>query len=240
MAKFPIVLTSTSTFLNPDKIINHEKLRNLTEISENGFEIYIVSNNPIKPEIELELKKYAIKSISWQGRQKGDKLKEYILKKKLKPYNVIILASNKEDLIMGKNSNSFIISTAWGNSNNYGITVKNLVEFKYLLNIVRNWSGEWWYKANYNNDFKIYALSDLSSKYKPESQEKFSDLVTKIVKNGRSFGYINLNAILAFASISIFNLETDLENPLFGVYPSSNSSNKDEEILSDFTHRLRW
>lgn len=145
MAKYPIVLTSTSTFLKPDKTINYDILRNLSKICEEGFEIAVISNSKFIPEIKSELERIKIKCITWAGRQKGDKLKEYILEKKLKPYNFIILSSNEHDLQMGKNSNSFIISTSWGSSNKYGITVKNLDEFKYLLNIIQKWSGEWWY-----------------------------------------------------------------------------------------------
>jgi hypothetical protein len=49
-----------------------------------------------------------------------------------------------------------------------------------------------------------------------------------------------LNALLAITARSLLTDENIAESDLlWGVYPSSSSNNDDNEVLSDFTHRLR-
>lgn len=173
------------------------------------------------------------------GRQDGRIISENSARFSLQPYDALVLAAKPEDVQMGKNGGAVLIAAGWGSPNpqvqNLGIRVDTADELRDVVNLSSQWPGGWWYSANMP-EYSIRALADLSGYGVLEPQVVFSKKLTITVKNGGA----RLNALLAICSRSLlsdgFGSEKDL---VWGVYPSSNSNNGDNEVLSDFVHRLR-
>lgn len=87
-------------------------------------------------------------------------------------------------------------------------------------------------------NYSVQALVNLSSYGSDLSyaQQQFAKRLTSTVKNGGA----QLKALLTITARSLFLDQVDrVDDLLWGVYPSSGNTNRSDEVLSDFTHRLR-
>lgn len=172
------------------------------------------------------------------GRQSGHIVAENAKKFSLQPYNVLVLATKDVDVQMGKNGGAVLVAAGWSTDPSVvalGIRVDNARQLQEVIDLTTGWSGQWWFSADQAR-YKVRALADLSAYAVPNPQEVFGRKLTSTVKNGGS----RLNALLAVTARSLLSDGTiPPNNLLWGVYPSSNSSNNDTDVLSDFTHRLR-
>lgn len=173
-----------------------------------------------------------------KGRQNGEVVTKNAEKFKLNGYDVIVLAVKDEDVQMGKNGGAVLVAAGWSTANqvkSLGIRVDDAEQLREVIRLMASWRGEWWYKASAIG-YQILALADLSEYGKDITQQVFGRKLTATVKGGGS----RLNALLAVTARSLLiNGIGHTEGLVWGVYPSSSSSNTDDEILSDFTHRLR-
>ncbi|WP_223272300.1 phosphoribosyltransferase [Sulfurirhabdus autotrophica] len=174
-----------------------------------------------------------------KGRQSGEIVSQNAKNFSLNPFDVLVLAGKDEDVQMGKNGHALLIAAGWSTAKQVvplGIRVDDAKQFQEIIDLTTGWLGQWWFTGD-EPRYRVRALSDLSSKYgKTITQRVFAQKLTSTVKNGGS----RLNALLAVTARSLLMEGTDSQEGLvWGVYPSSSSANDDDEILSDFTHRLR-
>jgi hypothetical protein len=173
-----------------------------------------------------------------RGRQSGDIVAENARKFALHPYDVLVLATKDEDVQMGKNGGAVLVAAGWSTDREVkalGIRVDNAQQLQEVIDLTDGWSGQWWFSADQIH-YKVRALADLSGYGVSDAQEVFGRKLTETIKNGGS----RLNALLAVTARSLLSDGTiSHKDLLWGVYPSSNSANEDNEVLSDFTHRLR-
>ena len=234
----PLILTSTDAVtINgaPDKNI----LKVLRDAAHAGYTVGVISNN-VKPSwfADVLTSKHRIQFVQSQGRQSGRFVELVKDKFGIDAHDILVLATTDIDLQMGKNGGAVLLGAGWSQSQQIkqlGLAVADLQELKLLLELVPQWPGQWWYSAQ-ARDYSIRAMADLSTMYKGATQEQFGRKVTSTVKNGGA----RLGALLAVTSRSLLmDGFASTEKTMWGVYPSSNSNNNDDETLSDFTHRLR-
>lgn len=174
---------------------------------------------------------------SW-GRQSGDIVSQSAQKLGLNPFDVLVLAAKDEDVQMGKNGGALLLAAGWSAAPQVaalGIRADAAAQIQEVINLTAGWAGKWWYSAD-GPRYRVRALSDLSGYGQAVTQQLFAQRLTATVKGGGS----RLNALLAVTARSLLmDHVNELDGLVWGVYPSSGSANDDDEILSDFTHRLR-
>ena len=173
-----------------------------------------------------------------RGRQSGEIVSQNAKKFALNPFDALVLAAKDEDVQMGKNGGAILVAAGWSAAQqvaSLGIRIDNAAQLQEIIALTAGWSGQWWYAGDAGR-YRVRALSDLSGLGKDVTQQLFAQRLTATVKGGGG----RLNALLAVTSRSLLMEKVNqLDGLVWGVYPSSKSANDDDEILSDFTHRLR-
>lgn len=172
------------------------------------------------------------------GRQSGAIIALNAEKFSLNPFDALVLAAKDEDVQMGKNGGAILVAAGWATSPQVralGIQINGPQELADIIALTQGWAGQWWYSGA-TPHYSVRALSDLSQLHKAPSQAEFAKRVTNTVKNGGA----RLNSLLTVTARSLLIDGLGAQsNLVWGVYPSSSSANDDDEVLSDFTHRLR-
>lgn len=231
-----ILLTS------PDAILVNGKPDNgvvqaLISAKKSGNPVAIVSNHAKPIWFDTTFSGSGVQFIQDIGRQNGKLIQLNAEKLKLNSYDVLVLVGNDSDLQMGKNGKAVVAAAGWAATStkqSLGIRVDSAAEFQQLISLSSAWKGKWWFSSN-GSSYSVRSLADLSGYLKPIDQQNFGQKVTATVKNGGA----RLNALLAVTARSLLTDPQTVDSNFWTVYPSSSSSNLDEEILSDFTHRLR-
>lgn len=251
MQKQTVILISIDFFKLSNNQININLISNFNKLINDGYFVCVLSNKIIPQSIKNIFKEnnFYIQD-NMKNRQNKSTIQflisciDFAYDEGLKNHNIVVLAHKIEDIQMAKHAHAIIVSPSKSSVSQYGICVSSQEDLQYILNILESWSGEWWFKARKDPDFEIYSLLDLSTFNKQQELVEFLKCITDIIKNNKSYTFydnnLNINSILALTSISILkNFSSDFKNLIFGVYPSSNSDNSDNETLSDFTHKLR-
>lgn len=234
-----IVLTS------PDALIRKGSLDQglvdvLKQAKAAGNPTALVSNHKQPDWFDAAFAGSGVQFIHEYGRQGGDIVSRNAQKFSLNPFDVVVLATKDVDVQMGKNGGALLVAADWSADKQVaalGIRVASAADFKEVIDLTAGWPGKWWFSAD-GARYSVRALFDLSTKKYglTGTQQAFAMGLTSTVKNGGA----KLNALLAVTARSLlmdgFGAKKDL---VWGVYPSSKPNNGDNEVLSDFTHRLR-
>lgn len=201
-----------------------------------GYPVGMISNHAEPSWFQKHFANSNVAYVHNYGRQNGGIIKSIATATNSNAHDVIVLAATDTDLQMGKNGGALLVAAGWANNpklKSLGIEAKTPAELLDMLNLVDGWLGGWRVKCSAHN-YKIFSLADLSTIHQPPTQQVFGQKVTNAVKNGGGC----LNALLVLTARSL--LQDGIgDKTLWGVYPSSSSNNTDNEVLSDFTHRLR-
>lgn len=228
---------------SPDSVLRNGKpdpalVSALGAIVASGSPVVLISNHGEPAWFNPTFGGTGVQFLKSIGRQSGDVVRDNAKRLQIPSHDVFALATKAEDVQMGKNAQAVLIAGGWANDRQVealGIRVATAQELQDTLKLIQGWSGRWWFSGQAKN-YGLRALSDLSGMYTSSDQAAFGRRVTTIVKNGGP----RLMALLAITSRSLLMDGVDkLDDLLWGVYPSSKSTNDDTEVLSDFTHRLR-
>lgn len=203
-----------------------------------GTPVVLVSNQPQPQWSANAFAGTGVTFIRRRGRQNGRIVREQAAQLGIAPHELFVLASSAEDMQMGKNGGAILIAGGWSQDRDVkalGIQVAHAAELVKTLQLIDDWKGKWWFTATAPN-YEVRALADLSGKYVEAEQQQFAARITHAAKQGG----VGLNPLLAVAVRSLMGDQVHtVRNQFWGVYPSSHSDNTDQEVLSDFTHRLR-
>jgi hypothetical protein len=212
----------------------------LKEARAAGHPTAVVSNHQQPHWFDSTFGGSRVQFIKTGARQNGEIITHNAQKLSLNPFDTLVLATKDVDVQMGKNGGALLVAADWSSDRQVaalGIQITSAADLKKIIDLTAGWPGKWWYSANATR-YSVRALSDLSTKKYGLTgpQQAFAGALTSTVKSGGA----KLNALLAVTARSLlmegFGTKKDL---VWGVYPSSASSNNDGEVLSDFTHRLR-
>lgn len=234
-----IVMASPDAVLR-DSELQPEMVAALKIIRAGNNPVCLISNHSEPAWFEGTFEDSKVQFLRVPGRQKGDVVKNSAHDKSLNPFDVLVLAVKGDDVAMGKNGGALLLGANWSldpKVQALGLQINGASDLLEVVELTAKWPGQWYFSAD-NPTYKVRALSDLST-MRPSlsaSQQRFARLLKETVKEGGS----PLKALLAVTARSLlmegFENESHL---LFGLYPSSNSGNDDQDALSDFVHRLR-
>ncbi|MCS4282033.1 hypothetical protein M2396_000298 [Pseudomonas sp. BIGb0278] len=232
-----VLIASPSALLDTSLNVNQAVANAMIDIA-NKNPVLVVSN---KSEPDWFSKAFNGSKVQFKqvmGRQSGQYLKDISQKNNVPTSNFLCLTASDEDYMMGKNGQAILIAAGWSNNakaKELGIQVADASELKEVFELTDNWPGSWWFSGS-GPAYGVRALADLSSYGADTTQFQFSQKVTAAVKQGGG----PLNALLAITSRSLLQeWGGEKKGVFFAVFPSSNPANKNNEVLTDFTHRLR-
>ncbi|WP_028731321.1 phosphoribosyltransferase [Pandoraea sp. E26] len=210
----------------------------LSDFAALGNPVALLSNHSEPAWFKQTFVNSQVQFLRSPGRQDGGVVAHNAQRFNLKSHDVLVLASKLEDIQMAKNGRAVVIGAGWSSNqtvSDLGIRAANPTDLSQVIALTAGWPGQWWYQGNAQR-YSVYALADLSQLGKGFDQQVFAGKLKSTVKGGG----VHLNALLAVTARSLLMLGAgEVKNFVWGVYPSSNSSNTDDETLSDFTHRLR-
>lgn len=171
-------------------------------------------------------------------RQTGDIVADLADHLDIETHDILVLATKLADMQMAKNGNGALIAAGWSDSNKVkglGIQAETPQELEEIVALSEGWEGGWYYQAQGKN-YALRALADFSTYGKSFDQQRFRKCLTSTVKSGGP----ELVALLVVTARSLLEAGFgSVDDLAWGVYPSSDSNNDDEDVLSDFAHRLR-
>ena len=233
---------------SPDALVRQGKLDQklidaLKQTRASGNPTALVSNHG-KPRVvrTLHLAEAEYSFLQERGRQGGAIVARNAAKFSLKSFDALVLASERrrKRSRWGRTAERYWWRVVWSSDRQVaalGSQIASAADLSQVIDLPAGWSGTWWYTGNAAR-YGVRALSDLSTKKYglTNTQQAFAVGLTSTVKNGGA----KLNALLAVTARSLLMEAFGAKDRLvWGVYPSSKSDNKDSEVLSDFTHRLR-
>jgi len=232
-----MLLTSPDTLLvagAPNPAI----VKVLSDFAALGNPVALLSNHAEPSWFKHAFANTNVQFLRSPGRQDGGVVAHNAKRFNLKNHDVLVLAGKLDDIQMAKNGHAVVIGAGWSGNKvvaDLGIRAATPADLGQVIALTAGWSGQWWYQGN-TQRYSVYALADLSQINKAIDQQVFAGKIKNTVKGGG----VHLNALLAVTARSLLMLGAgDVKDFVWGVYPSSNSSNLDAETLSDFTHRLR-
>lgn len=233
-----LVLLTSVEAVAPGGVPDPTLVQALLELQASGTPIAIVSNHA-RPAWLAPLAAGGVHFATVGSRQNGQLIHTIAKNVKGATHDVLVLAATRDDVMMGKNGKAVLVAAPSSTDpavRGLGIDIPDAKGLKEVIALASGWQGHWWFSVDAVH-YRVRALSDLSSKgTQPLTQVEFSRRVTATVKGGGP----RLMALLTVTSRSLLrDGVADLSEQMWGVYPSSASTNDDSDTLSDFTHRLR-
>lgn len=233
------LITSPAALLNngtPSKAT----IQSLINICASGSAVGITSNHNKPAWFDEEFKGSNVIFIKTEARQSGAVIRKAAETLKIETHNILVLAIKPEDMQMAKNGHAMLIAAGWSSDRGIkglGIKVNSGTELETVVKLTEDWTGHWWFKGD-QVKYSARALADLSGYGNniTATQQVFAKKLTSTVKNGGA--QLMALSLLASRSLLIDKIY-NTSDLLWGVYPSSQVTTGDTEVLSDFTHRLR-
>ena len=232
-----ILLTSPSV-VAPAGVVDTAVAQALTALRADGVTVGVISNHSEPAWFKKTFTTSGVVFVHRRGRQDDSVIADVGAKHGIPVHEFIVLGASEDDVQMAKNGGAVLLPAGWAAEEkvaSYGIAVANAAELKDTITLIGGWPGSWFFEGT-EPAYTVRSLSDVSGKYVSSTQEDFARKVVNTIKGGGS----RLQALLIVTARSLLMSGIAAQDDLmWGVYPSSASKNADDEVLSDFGHRLR-
>jgi hypothetical protein len=233
-----LILTTSPAAISRNGQPATDIIQGLIRIAANGNRVGVISNHQ-KPEwFDHEFAGSSVVFVAAEARQKGQVIQSIAKNLNVKTHDILVLAASADDLQMAKNGKAVLVAAGWSTDPQivrFGQKIDTVQELEQLTALTNGWNGKWWFEGSADN-YTIHALVDLSTLHKGLSQQQFAQKLKSTVKSGGA----RLAALLAVTARSMLINNIDLTpDLLWGVYPSSGNTAGADEVLTEFTHRLR-
>lgn len=231
-----IVITSPAALVRNGQIAQ-DVIQTLVRIRNNGNLVGVVSNQP-KPAWFDAATGGQIRFIETDARQNGAIIRTIAANNKVSTHDILVLAVKAEDMQMAKNGRAVLVAAGWATDpqiRGLGLKINAAQELEQISYLTNGWNGKWWFEGAAAN-YSAHALVNLSTYGQGITQQIFAQKLTDTAKNGGA----RLAALLTVTARSMLMSNIDkVPDLLWGVYPSSGNTAGNDEVLTDFTHRLR-
>lgn len=233
-----LILTTSPAAITRNGQPAPDVVQGLIRIAANGNRVGVISNHQ-KPEwFDRAFAGSQVVFVAAEARQKGEVIKNIAKNFNVKTHDILVLAASADDLQMAKNGKAVLVAAGWSTDPQivkFGQKIDSVPELEHLTVLTNGWNGKWWFDGRADN-YTVHALVDLSTLHKGVTQQQFAQKLKLTVKNGGA----RLAALLAVTARSmLINNIDQAANLLWGVYPSSGNTAGTDEVLTEFTHRLR-
>lgn len=233
-----LILTTSPAAITRNGQPAKDIIQGMIRIAANGNLVGVISNHAKPAWFDQEFAGSKVAFIATEARQNGEVIRNIAKECKVKPHDILVLAVKAEDLQMAKNGRAVLVAAGWSNDpqiKGLGLKVGSVQELEELIALTNGWNGKWWFEGA-GKTYTVHALVDLSTLHKGITQQVFAQKLTSTVKNGGA----RLAALLAVTARSLLINNIDqAPDLLWGVFPSSGNTAGNDEVLTDFTHRLR-
>jgi hypothetical protein len=238
-----LILTSKAAILDATGKPYPGVIEALREVYTNGSPTIVLSNLP-KPRLWDDhgfLKFHECGFIRSRGSGKivGEILAGSA-NKGLRHSDIIVLGAKDRDFFMAVNSRSLLIRCDWAapledRIANYGVPFAKPANIPAVVRLLEG--GAPWYFVHTGGFLTIYAQTNAGTKF--ETDAKMIRLVESL-RNCLKSGAAHLaKAFMLHFLSSIYSTEQFSDVDVWGFYPSSNSTNIEEEIMADFCREAR-
>ena len=182
-------LATSPRTVAPGNVIDGDVVGALKKSSKD-FPVWVISNHAEPTWFSRAFTGTNVKHVRIPARQDGQALRAFVEEHELAPYEVLVLASNRDDIAMGKNGGVVVAGAGWLGENatkDTGLKAAQPSDILGLLHILNNWSGESWFRAT-SPTYSVEAMCDLStygrqlprlgSRMQSKGQSRVADLVS--------------------------------------------------------------
>jgi hypothetical protein len=205
-----------------------------------GHEICLISNRPQPPWFSDCSSILAFQRTS--ARQNGKIVAELVALNRdcLRHSDVVILGASLEDFLMAVNSRSFLLTARWvqaldAKTLKYGVLIENPQALASVVGFLEDKHP--WYFHHQSGFLDVFSLADAGTKYETDLQLK--RLATRLqlcLKDGHP-AYKNAFRLHLLSSLYATDLFKAAD--IWAYYPSSDSANNGQEIMTHFSELAR-
>ena len=239
MAKL-ILLSNRALWDDQAKSVRADLLLELQKLRQAGHAVVCVSNHS-QPAWWSECSK-AIQYCKVFGRQNGKVVPALVAANSeiLRHSDVAVLGTSEEDFLMAVNSRTILLACGWcpdlsAKTRQYGVLVDTPERLDQMVGFLEDKHP--WYFHHRSDFLDVFSLTDAGTKYESDAQiKRLAERLQNCLKNGYP---IYKNAFRLHLLSSLYATDDFRSADVWSYYPSSDSKNTGQEIMTEFSELAR-
>jgi predicted amidophosphoribosyltransferase len=154
--------------------------------------------------------------------------------------DVVVLGTSEEDFLMAVNSRSILLACGWcpdldAKTRRYGVLVDAPQRLEQVIGFLEDKHP--WYFQHHSAFLDVFSLTDAGTKYESDAQlKRLAERLQSCLKNGQP---IYKNAFRLHLLSSLYSTGGFKSADVWSYYPSSDSKNSGQEIMTEFSELAR-
>ena len=239
MAKF-ILLSNRALWDEQAKRVRPNVLLELQKLGQAGHAVFCVSNHA-QPSWWSACGK-VVQHRKVYGRQNGKFVSALVAANPgaLRYSDVVVLGTSEEDFLMAVNSRSILLACGWcpdldAKTKRYGVLVDAPQRLEQVIGFLEDKHP--WYFQHHSAFLDVFSLTDAGTKYESDAQlKRLAERLQSCLKNGQP---IYKNAFRLHLLSSLYSTDGFKSADVWSYYPSSDSKNSGQEIMTEFSELAR-
>lgn len=239
MAKL-ILLSNRALWDEQAKRVRADVLLELQKLGQAGHAVFCVSNHA-QPAWWSACGK-VVQHRKVYGRQNGKFVSALVAANSgvLRHSDVVVLGTSEEDFLMAVNSRSILLACGWcidldAKTKHYGVLVDAPQRLEQVIGFLEDKHP--WYFHHHSAFLDVFSLTDAGTKYESDAQiKRLAQRLQSCLKNGQP---IYKNAFRLHLLSSLYTTDGFKSADVWSYYPSSDSNNSGQEIMTEFSELAR-